>query len=98
MFNEPASLSKYIYASLVSIVYLIPADRWIAIGRNPHTSEIVRMYLIIYELAETGLVDVNAAGLAVVDLTVYYGGVGACFHFKTGDSVVVDVIGFEIAL
>lgn len=42
--------------------------------------------------------DVYAARLAVVNLTMYYGGVRAGFDFETSDSVVVDVVCFEIAL
>lgn len=41
---------------------------------------------------------VDTAGLSVMDLTVHNGGVGAGLHLETGDSVVVDVICFEITL
>lgn len=56
------------------------------------------MYLIIYELAEPGLVHVYTAGLAVVYLAVHHRGVGARLHFETGDPIVVDVVGLKVAL
>lgn len=68
------------------------------IGRDPNARKVVRVYLVVYELSQARLMHVNAARLPVVDLTVYYGGVGAGFHFETGDSVVVDVVRFKVAL
>lgn len=51
-----------------------------------------------YELSKSWFVHVDTAGLSVMDLTVHNGGVGAGLHLETGDSVVVDVICFEITL
>lgn len=98
MLNETAALAEYVHASLVAVVDLIATDGGVAIGRDPHAREVVRVDLVVYELAEARLVHVYAARLAVVDLTVNYGGVGAGFHFETGDSVIVNVVRFEIAL
>lgn len=41
---------------------------------------------------------VDAARLAVVDLAVDDGGVGARLHLETGYSIVVDVVRLEITL
>lgn len=82
----------------MSIVYLIAPDCRVTVWRDPHSSKIVRMYFVIYKLAQTGLVYVYAASLSMVNLTVDYGGVGAGLYFKTSNSIVVDIISFKITL
>lgn len=98
MLDEPAALPEYVHAALVAVVDLVAPDGGVAVGRDPHAREVVGVYLVVYELAEPGLVHVDAARLSVVDLAVHHGGVRAGLHLETGDSVVVDVVGFKIAL
>lgn len=80
------------------VVDLVPPDRRVAVRRDPHAGEIVRVDLVVDELAETVLVHVDAASLSVVDLAVYDGWVRARLHFEAGDSVVVDVVRLKVTL
>lgn len=80
------------------VVDLVPPDRRVAVRGNPNAGEIVRMDLVVDELAETVLVHVDTASLSVMDLAVYDGGVRARFHFEAGNSVVVDVVSFKVTL
>lgn len=98
MLDKSTTFSKYVDATLMSIIDLISPNRRVAVRRDPNPSKVIGVYLIVYELAEPRLMDVDASCLSVVDLTMDYGGVSAGFHLKTSDSVVVDVIRFEVAL
>lgn len=82
----------------MSVVDLVPPDRRIAVRGDPYAGEIVRVDLVVDELAETVFVHVDSAGLSVMDLTVHDGGIRARFHFETGDSVVVDVVRLKVTL
>lgn len=80
------------------VVDLVPPDRRVAVRGDPHPGEIVRVDLVVDELAETVFVHVDAAGLSVVDLTVHDGRIRARFHFEAGNSVVVNVVRLKITL
>lgn len=54
------------------------------------------MNFVVDELAQAVLVDVNAAGLTVVDLTMNDRGISSSLDFEAGDSVVVNVVCFEV--
>lgn len=82
----------------MSVVDLVPPDRRVAVRGDPHAGKIVRVDLVVDELAETVFVHVDAACLAVVDLAVHDGGIRARFHFEAGNSVVVDVVRLKITL
>lgn len=82
----------------MSIIDLIAPNCRVTVRRDPNSSKVVRMYLIVYELSEARFVDVDASCLSVVDLAMDYGGVSAGFHFEPGDSIVVNVVGFKVTL
>lgn len=98
MLNETAALAEYVHAALVAVVYLIAAYGGIAVGSDPDSRKVVRVYLVVDELSKAGLVHVDAAGLTVVYLAVHDGGVGTGFHLEPGDSVVVDIVRLEVTL
>lgn len=98
MLNKSASLAEYVHPALMSVIYLVAAYGGVAVGGDPHSGEVVGVYLVVYELSETGLMHVDTSGLTVVDLAVNYGGIRAGFYFETGYSVVVDIVRFEITL
>lgn len=80
------------------VIDLVPPDRRVAVRGDPHAGEIVRVDLVVDELAETVLVHVDSARLAVVDLAVHDGWIRACFHLEAGNTVIVDVVRFKITL
>ena len=73
-------------------------NRRVAVRRHPHARVVVRVDLVLDELSPPVLVDVDAARLTVVDVTLHHGRVRARLHFEAGDAVVVDVVAFEVAL
>lgn len=70
----------------------------VAVGRDPHASEVVCIDLVFDELATALLVHVNAPRLAMVDLAAHHRRVGICLNLKTCYAVPVDVAAFKIAL
>lgn len=62
------------------------------------TRKIIGMNSILYELAESVFVYVNATSLSMMNVTFDNCWVGARFHFESSDSVIVDVILLEITL
>lgn len=56
------------------------------------------MNSIFYELTESVFVHINAASLSVMDVALDNGWVGAGFHLKSSNSVIMNVILLEIAL
>lgn len=82
----------------MSVVDFVPPDRRVAVRGDPHAGEIVRVDLVVDELAETVFVHVDAARLSVVDLAVYDGWIRSCLHLEARNTVVVDVIRFKITL
>jgi hypothetical protein len=54
--------------------------------------------LVLDELATTVLVNVNAACLTVMDLTLDYHRVGVSLHFEAGNAIVVNVVGLKVTL
>lgn len=70
----------------------------VAVGRDPHTSKVVGVDFVLYELAATFLVDVDAPRLAVVDLAAHHRGVGVGLHLKARYTVPVDVTVLKVAL
>lgn len=98
MLDEATSLPEYIYTSLVAIVYLVTSDGGVAVGSDPDASKVVGMDFVVDELAETVLMNVDAARLPMMDLAVYHGWICACFYLKSSYSIVVNVVCFKIAL
>lgn len=96
--DQSSSFPEDVNAALVSVVDLIPTDRWVAVRSDPDASEVVRVDLVVDELAETVLVDIYATRLAMVDLTVDDCRICASFHFEPGYAVVVDIVRFKVAL
>ena len=70
----------------------------VTVGGDPHAGKVVGVDLVVEELAPPVLVDVDAARLSVVDLTLDDGRVGPGLHLKACDPIVVDVIAFKVAL
>ena len=66
--------------------------------RDPDAGEVIRVNPVFDELASPALVHVDAACLAVVDVTLHHRRVGARLHLEASDAIVVDVIAFEVAL
>lgn len=56
------------------------------------------MNSIFYKLAESVLVYVNAASLSVMNIAFNNCRIGTGFHFKSGNSIIMDVIFLEITL
>lgn len=56
------------------------------------------MDAILDELAETVLVHINAARLAVMDVALDHRRIGARLHLEAGYPIVVDVVLLEVAL
>lgn len=56
------------------------------------------MNSVFNELPETVFMDINAAGLTVMNFTFDDCWVGTGLDFKTGNSIVVDVVFLEISL
>lgn len=72
--------------------------RGVAVGRDPHASEVISIDLVLYKLPAAFFVDVDAPRLAVVDLTAHHRGVGVGLHLKPGDTVSVNVAVLKVAL
>lgn len=70
----------------------------VAVWCNPNTSKVIGIDLILDELAAALLVHVDAPGLAVVNLTTHYCGVGIGLHLEACDPVSVDVAALKVAL
>lgn len=98
VFDQAAPFAEDVDTALMAVVDLVPSNSGVAVGSYPHASEIVRVDLVVNELAKTVLVHVDTAGLTMVDFAVNDCGVGARLHLKTGYSVVMDVVRFEITL
>lgn len=96
--NKSTAFSEYVDATLMSVVYLIAPNRRVTVRRDPNSSKVIGVYLIVNELAKARFVDVDASCLSVVNLTMNYGGVSAGLHFEPGDSIVVNVVGFKVTL
>lgn len=62
------------------------------------TCKVIGMNSIFYELAESVLVYVNAASLSVMNIAFNNCRIGTGFHFKSGNSIIMDVIFLEITL
>lgn len=98
MLDQAATLAEYIDTTLMPVVDLVPPDRRITVRRYPHAGEIIRVDFVVDELTQSVLVHVDAASLAVMDLAVDDGGIGACLHLETGYPIIVNIVRFEITL
>lgn len=98
MLNQPTTFAKNVNAALMAIVNFIAANRRITIRCNPNTREIITVYFVVDKLAQTVFVHVDAASLAVMNFTMYDGGISAGLDFETGNSVIVNVIAFKVSL
>ena len=98
VFDHTAPVTEYVDTALVTVVDLVPTDGWVGVRRDPNPSVRVGMDFVFNELTEPVFVDVNAACLPVVDFAADDKRVRACFHFKSCDSVVVDVVRLEVTL
>ncbi len=72
--------------------------RGITVGRDPHASKVVGVDSVFYELASSVLMHINSSGLAMVDLAFDDRRVRTGLYLKTGYPVIVDVVGFKVAL
>lgn len=70
----------------------------VTVGGDPHTSKIIGIDFVFYELASTFLVNIDAPRLAVVDLTAYHCRVSVRFHLKPCNPVPVDITALKVAL
>lgn len=69
-----------------------------ALANNSLTCKIIRMNPIFNELTEPILMNVDAAGLSMMDLALYDSGIGSGLDFEAGNTIVVDVILLKVAL
>lgn len=70
----------------------------VTVGGDPHTSKVIGIDFVFYELASTFLVNIDAPRLAVVDLTAYHCRVSIRFHLKPCNPVPVDITALKVAL
>lgn len=73
-------------------------DNWHIIINRKLTSKIIGMYSIFYELSQSVLMHIDATRLTMMNVAFHDGWIGAGFHFKAGNSIVMDVILLEISL
>lgn len=98
MFNQSSAFTKYIYSTLMSIIYIITPYCWIAVRSNPNTSKIVTMNSIINKLAKTIFMNIDSTCLTVMNLALHNRWIGSSFDFKTSNAVIVNIIGFKKSL
>ena len=98
MLNDTSAITKYIYSSLMSIVYLIASDCGTAVGCDPHPSIVVAMNLVFNELTRSLFVNVNPTRSPVVNLTSYNSWISSSFHLETSQVIMVNVVGFKVTL
>lgn len=72
--------------------------RRVAVGRDPHPSEVIGIDFVLYKLPPALLVDVDAARLSVMDLTAHHCGVGVGLHLKACYAVSMDVTVLKVTL
>lgn len=72
--------------------------RWVAVGRDPHTSKVIGIDFVLYKLSPPLLVDVDASCLAMMDLTAHHCGVGVGLHLKACYTVSMDVAVLKVTL
>lgn len=75
----------------------IPYSR-ITVWCDPHSSEVVGVDFVLYELTPPILMDIDSARLAMVDFTPNHGGVGPRLHLKPCYPIVVNVIFLKVTL
>ena len=71
---------------------------WVTVGRDPHAGKVVGVYFVLEELSPPVLMHVDAARLAVVDLTSHHCGISTGFHLKASDAIVVYIVGLKVTL
>lgn len=81
-----------------SLKYVFSPYRWITVGCDPHTSEVIGIDFVLYKLPPPLLVHVDASRLAVVDLATHHRRVGVRLHLKTCYTVSMDVTIFKVTL
>lgn len=72
--------------------------RWVAVGRDPHTSKVIGIDFVLYKLSPPLFVDVDASRLAMMDLTTHHCGVCVGLHLKARYAVSVDVAVLKVTL
>lgn len=94
--DQTPTFAEYVHAALVAVVDLVPSYSGIRVRRNPHAGKVVGVDLVVDELAQTVLVDVDPARLAVMYFAVHDGRISAGLHLESRYPIVVNVVGFEI--
>lgn len=98
MLDQASALAENINATLMTVVYFIATNGRVTIGRDPDTGEIIRMYTIVDKLSQAIFVHVYSASLAVMNFATYDGWIRSCFHFESGNSIIMNIVMFEIPL
>lgn len=94
--NNQINVESYPYLIHHSSLH-IPNSR-ITVGRDPHSSKVVGVDFVLYELTPPILMDIDPARLTVVDFTSDHGGVGSRLHLKPCYPVVVNIIFLKVTL
>ena len=82
----------------MTIINLVSPNRRVAIARNPDTSEVVGMNLILDKLALTIFMDVNPSCLSMMNFTVHNGWICSGLYFEASNPVIVNIVGLKISL
>lgn len=72
--------------------------RRVTVRRDPDTGEVISVDFILYKLPPAFLVDVDAPGLAVMDLAAHHCGVGVRLHLEACYTVSMDVTVLKVTL